>query len=1633
MIILLFYDGLCHCWFMMALNGHDALIKLNVGGVQFVTSRNTLMWISDTFFTSMLSGRIPAVKDENGAIFIDRDPKLFQVILNYMRSKQVDLKEVNPVALKHEAQFYGLTPLVKRLVLCDKLDQSPCGDVLFHGYFAQPLQVFNLAAESVQPLVHRQGCHTRNKSEPICIGSLGCKVPGAVRLCSNVVAADENNSATCCASVSSSRNTLCPTSSLESLSSGNLSKPFLSNNIAALQALVDPFRVRIIRAHHSWIAVAYSETVVCYKSKGSMGWCLGCISPRTERPIRHLAISCKNPTGQGCICVAVSLDDNTILLWSVNDAGVSTLIERFSVTAHIDALLFIASQLVALSKKGKIVVWHGMTQNWQIQDVTPICSYDTAGSFLLLGCSNGSIYYIDMQKFPLRMKDNDLLVMELHRDPLGDAITAVNIYLTPKSSMSGNWLEIAYGTNTGAVRIIAQHPETAGHSPQLFQTFTVHRARISRVALTAGHLISVCSEYNHVRSWSLTRFRGMINTQPGSTPLASFKVMTLESADGPMDTDPAADVGPFGDKDSEQVFVQKVVPDTSQLYIRLASTGERVCVIKSVDGSSISSYLVHECEWSSGTGACSRRFLFTGHNNGSVQVWDLTTALEMLNARRDKPGYERLEGPTPNELLQLIDEFEITYQIPDYPNSMNRNKRKLKCLFKVAPTIDNFPPKKMNAIFFEKQEGMLCAQHALNALLQGQYFTAVDLAEIARRLDAEERKVTGDSTSDSQNMDDSGYFSLQVIAEALKPFNLTLRVAPTNASDVINFYRSHTAFICHRHQHFFTVRKIGEHWYNLNSMLDGPELISQTYSELYLAQLQKEGCTILAVEGDLPVNRGDFLVSSPVSYSAHSSAGYSSSKPEWLEQKSRPMMSSGSLEISPRTAFSIPSSRSTAYQEDNAALQTALLESIRDLNDQLPSISDDFVAQQSSTSPAVEQNSAKPGTVAQVEDLRLRRAQFLDRMWFEARRQEKKIRSIMVDHKKRADRRRSFYDKIKKDPSEFLQIHGEACKIYADAAAASAATATWRRWQGNPSVMIDRFDVRAHLDTLPSKENATGEKKGSTTKQKMDSYLNYERFRILVINDFLKEEQFLKQMYMEEHYGSSVITSLVKREEAKKKQLAPERAAIGYSYEDSTDLCTDTTKTKPWNESINKHPSVSQISSDEDDLDELKGEEFDVHLDVSQLTKEDFLELDRLGARYHIKPGDFAKFLRQDEIERQEVHSSDILREEQDPLRQIIQTGKETFERTTTQNTMLRKEEPSLRLAGSDYSNSSSSSHSSSNEEVTFITSFGGESPQKAKAKVNYDVAGPHKQRFHCARSKSSKKNFNSTSSGDSSSNYRRRRGKRRRRYASGSGAESKSHSKRHHRHKMSSSRYTKRSRRRRHKSHSYSASSDSSSSNSSRTRSSGGSNCDTRRRCSSNSSDVASHNSVSAKSGVSRNSRSSSVQTTGSRISSSNVQLYSEERAHGSQQSDTSILSVHSSMSDSEKERREVENTKRRLRRTKREFMNAKNVANVVTNDGHSKKNTKPTGAELLKMRTQRALRKMLARNQEEEKMKREERRRERMEREEHIREMSLLRRKQDRQHYGDERDRSRSKRHSRSHRRRVRHRHSTSSSRGS
>ena len=66
-----------------------------------------------------------------------------------------------------------------------------------------------------------------------------------------------------------------------------------------------------------------------------------------------------------------------------------------------------------------------------------------------------------------------------------------------------------YLTNTAHYLTNTAHYITG---PQLLQTFTVHRAPVIRVMLSENHLVSVCAESNHVRSWTVTRFvRGVFS------------------------------------------------------------------------------------------------------------------------------------------------------------------------------------------------------------------------------------------------------------------------------------------------------------------------------------------------------------------------------------------------------------------------------------------------------------------------------------------------------------------------------------------------------------------------------------------------------------------------------------------------------------------------------------------------------------------------------------------------------------------------------------------------------------------------------------------------------------------------------------------------------------------------------------------------------------------------------------------------------------------------------------------------------------------------------------------------------------------------------------------------------------------
>ncbi|XP_031429830.1 SH3KBP1-binding protein 1 isoform X2 [Clupea harengus] len=595
------------------------IIHLNVGGKRFSTSKQTLTWVPDSFFSSLLSGRISTLKDETGAIFIDRDPSLFAPILNFLRTKELHPRSVDVHLLMHEAEFYGITPLVRKLQLCDELDRSSCGTVLFNGYLPPP----------VYPVKRR---NRHSVAGPQFMGGRSGPVERAPVRRSNTMPPNLGNA-------------------------GILGKAAMEERMLVSGSGADAGMVRIVCGHHNWIAVAYAQFVVCYRMKESSGWQQVFTSPRLDWVIDRVALNAKvmgGSLGDNDKMVAVAAGTE-IILWAICPDGNGNEIGVFSLNVPVEALFFVGNQLIATSHTGKVGVWNAVTKHWQNQDVVPINSYDTAGSFLILGCNNGSIYYIDVQKFPLRMKDNDLLVTELYRDPSEDAITALSVYLTPKTSDSGNWIEIAYGTSSGTVRVIVQHPETVGSGPQLFQTFSVHRSPVTKIMLSEKHLISVCADNNHVRTWTVTRFRGMISTQPGSTPHSSFKILSLDDIDGHAGCAAGIEIGPYGERDDQQVFIQRVVPDTDKLYVRLSSNGKRVCEVRSVDGTSITAFMVHECEGSSRIGSRPRRYLFSGHGNGSIQMWDLTTAMEIAG----KVDIKALGGPTEEELLELLDQCDL--------------------------------------------------------------------------------------------------------------------------------------------------------------------------------------------------------------------------------------------------------------------------------------------------------------------------------------------------------------------------------------------------------------------------------------------------------------------------------------------------------------------------------------------------------------------------------------------------------------------------------------------------------------------------------------------------------------------------------------------------------------------------------------------------------------------------------------------------------------------------------------------------------------------------------------------------------------------------------------------------------------
>jgi ataxin-3 len=170
-------------------------------------------------------------------------------------------------------------------------------------------------------------------------------------------------------------------------------------------------------------------------------------------------------------------------------------------------------------------------------------------------------------------------------------------------------------------------------------------------------------------------------------------------------------------------------------------------------------------------------------------------------------------------------------------------------------------------IYHERQEALLCGQHALNNLVQACVFSPGSLSEIAHQLDAAELNVMAQNNEGgtrsrdyiqrlnegSGNVDPQGNFSIEVLRSALMTqYGLSLpnirQEGALEGTDIAEI----EGFICNKDAHWFAIRLIHGRYWNLNSTLERPKLISHFSLATEMESLQNQGYSVFCVVKGLP-------------------------------------------------------------------------------------------------------------------------------------------------------------------------------------------------------------------------------------------------------------------------------------------------------------------------------------------------------------------------------------------------------------------------------------------------------------------------------------------------------------------------------------------------------------------------------------------------------------------------------------------------------------------------------------------------------------------------------------------------------------------------------------------------------------
>ncbi|KAJ6797412.1 ataxin-3-like protein [Iris pallida] len=245
-------------------------------------------------------------------------------------------------------------------------------------------------------------------------------------------------------------------------------------------------------------------------------------------------------------------------------------------------------------------------------------------------------------------------------------------------------------------------------------------------------------------------------------------------------------------------------------------------------------------------------------------------------------------------------------------------------------------PSNGGLLYHEVQESKLCAVHCVNTLLQGPFFSEVDLAALASELDQTERQMMADVPGDggsgdfsvdgSHNVSLGGDFSIQVLEKALGVWDLQVIPLSSPAAEASKYDPElENAFICHLHDHWFCIRKVNGEWYNFNSLYAAPEHLSKFYLSAFLDTLKGSGWSIFLVRGNFPND-------CPISSSAFG---------QWLtpEDAKRMIKSCNETQVPMQTQNPLQSSYSSQFineadaiaaQEEhdlNAAIAASLMDS----------------------------------------------------------------------------------------------------------------------------------------------------------------------------------------------------------------------------------------------------------------------------------------------------------------------------------------------------------------------------------------------------------------------------------------------------------------------------------------------------------------------------------------------------------------------------------------------------------------------------------------------------------------------------------------------------------------------------------